>query len=97
MTANSADPDEVAHYCIIIMIMSHLIWIHPVCNFDFASNSSNRFYARKILKNQTLILIVWCSVRNSTSRNRKIYMTPSVGLPAQMVVCFNPEQLFPIQ
>ena len=63
----------------------------------FASNSSNRFYARKILKNQTLILIVWCSVRNSTSRNRKIYMTPSVGLPAQMVVCFNPEQLFPIQ
>ena len=41
-------------------------------NTLFASNSSNRFYARKILKIQTVFLIISCNVRNSTERNRKI-------------------------
>ena len=36
----------------------------------FASNSSNRFYTIKILKNLILSLIVTCNVRNSISYDR---------------------------
>ena len=47
-----------------------------------ASNFSNRFNARKNLRNLTLIPIVRCSV----------FQIPSTDLPTQMIACFHPEQ-----
>ena len=44
----------------------------------FANISSNKFYARKILKVQTVFLIVRYNVYNSISRNRNIEQTPSL-------------------
>lgn len=50
----------------------------------------------KYLQNQIMILIVICNVRNSTSHIRTIFQIPLADWPTQIVVCFSPEQPFPI-